>query len=315
MNKKTPENMEQDLDRQVVVNPLEAAEMSIEQNCNMLDGVINNLPTPKADLTDGQTLEEIKELAPETLVQEESEMKTQSQPLRRKFENVDIIAALSAVVEKNTQHYQTDFEYDKESFMKSAKNPTPENKHFLWLSRQNGTECFRESKVYSKESLENNAWTYYVGSEHPVIAFAVEVNALANNKVVGNLYELDYYWQVEHIKRHSQEPEAVMITFTDETEKLFTHEQYKYNYGLIRQQYGAIAERHFVLPDAPALQTAIEQNRKERNKQPARSFSVYIKKLDKQQKSSVVEKLNQAKQQVKYVADGKISPKKSEPER
>jgi hypothetical protein len=51
-----------------VYNPLAAAEMSAEQNYNMIDGVINN-EKPRADLTDGQTYEEIAELAPETLPQ------------------------------------------------------------------------------------------------------------------------------------------------------------------------------------------------------------------------------------------------------
>ena len=47
--------------------PTTAAEMSREQNYNMIDGLHNNEPAPRADLTDGQTLEEIKELAPEML--------------------------------------------------------------------------------------------------------------------------------------------------------------------------------------------------------------------------------------------------------
>ena len=42
-------------------------EKGAEQNYNMIDGVPNNEGTPKPDLTDGQTYEEIKELAPETL--------------------------------------------------------------------------------------------------------------------------------------------------------------------------------------------------------------------------------------------------------
>lgn len=48
-------------------NPLAAAEQSMEANGNMVDGIINNLPAPKADLTDGQSHAEIVELAPETL--------------------------------------------------------------------------------------------------------------------------------------------------------------------------------------------------------------------------------------------------------
>ena len=41
-------------------------------NYNMLDGRLNNEPPVKPDLTDGQTYEEIQELAPETLPEEKS---------------------------------------------------------------------------------------------------------------------------------------------------------------------------------------------------------------------------------------------------
>ena len=36
----------------------------------MIDGIVNNAPPARADLTDGQTFEELKELAPETLPSE-----------------------------------------------------------------------------------------------------------------------------------------------------------------------------------------------------------------------------------------------------
>ena len=50
-----------------IFNYLAAAEMSVEGNYNQIDGVINNEGPRRADLTDGQTHEEIAELAPETL--------------------------------------------------------------------------------------------------------------------------------------------------------------------------------------------------------------------------------------------------------
>ena len=39
-------------------------------NYNMLDGRLDNVPPERPDLTDGQTYEEIRELAPETLPEE-----------------------------------------------------------------------------------------------------------------------------------------------------------------------------------------------------------------------------------------------------
>lgn len=47
------------------------AEMSVEGNYNMVgDGLINNIAPRRDDLTDGQTWDEIRSLAPETLPEE-----------------------------------------------------------------------------------------------------------------------------------------------------------------------------------------------------------------------------------------------------
>ena len=60
----------------------------------------------------------------------------------RKYENVDIIASLGAVMELNTEHYKSDFRYDMEMFMEAAQHPTEENTHLLWLSRHHGGQHF-----------------------------------------------------------------------------------------------------------------------------------------------------------------------------
>lgn len=46
---------------------LKNAEDAVEGNYNMVDGILNNMPPPRDDLTDGQTYDEIRNLAPETL--------------------------------------------------------------------------------------------------------------------------------------------------------------------------------------------------------------------------------------------------------
>lgn len=63
-------------------NHLAAAEISKEQNYNMIDGLHNNEAPPKPDLTDGQTWEEIRELAPETLPDEKASVLEQIREAR-----------------------------------------------------------------------------------------------------------------------------------------------------------------------------------------------------------------------------------------
>ena len=61
-----------------------------------------------------------------------------------KFENVDVIASLQAVMKQNTTHYQSDFQYDADLFRAAAKSADSMEKTFLWLSRPDGTYCERE---------------------------------------------------------------------------------------------------------------------------------------------------------------------------
>ena len=53
----------------------------------------------------------------------------------QKFENVDILACLDAVMKQNTGFYQSDFEIDKEIIQKAAASSNREDKTLLWLSR------------------------------------------------------------------------------------------------------------------------------------------------------------------------------------
>ena len=66
----------------------------------------------------------------------------------QKFENVDVIASLEAIMKQNTAFYQSDFDIDKQILQKAAVSPIPEDKRLLWFSRPSGTCCFRERDVF-----------------------------------------------------------------------------------------------------------------------------------------------------------------------
>lgn len=68
----------------------------------------------------------------------------------QKFENMDVIAALEAIMHQNTAYYQSDFAYDIKMLREAARSDQPEDKLLLWLSRPSGTFCFRERMRCSK---------------------------------------------------------------------------------------------------------------------------------------------------------------------
>lgn len=63
-------------------NCLKNAEMSVEGNYNQIDGILGNAPARAADLTDGQTYDELRELAPGTLPEEKQSVLDRLEEMR-----------------------------------------------------------------------------------------------------------------------------------------------------------------------------------------------------------------------------------------
>ena len=108
-----------------------------------------------------------------------------------KFEDVDVIASLEAIMKQNTAFYQNDFDLDRNILQKAAASPTAEDRRLLWFSRPSGTSCFRERDVFLKGTRQHNTWRFYgEQTRDKVLAYAVELTGIVNGKIKGNLYEL-----------------------------------------------------------------------------------------------------------------------------
>ena len=119
----------------------------------------------------------------------------------QKFENMDVVAALEAIMHQNTAYYQSDFAYDIKMMREAARSDQPEDKLLLWLSRPSGTFCFRERDVLLKDTQAYNTWKFCGEQTHDrILAYAVELTCTANGAVQGNLYELDYQQLFQHIR-------------------------------------------------------------------------------------------------------------------
>ena len=118
-----------------------------------------------------------------------------------KFENVDVIATLGAIMRQNTEFYRSDFDIDKEIIEQAAVSDDDEDKYLLWMSRPAGTYCFRERETYIQGTRQHNTWKYYGEQTHDrILAYAVELNASRGGKVHGTIYALDYLPHFQHIK-------------------------------------------------------------------------------------------------------------------
>ena len=56
-----------------------------------------------------------------------------------KFSNVDILAALDAIMRQNTGFYQDQFQNDRQTITEAAASPAKDDKPPLWVSAPAGT--------------------------------------------------------------------------------------------------------------------------------------------------------------------------------
>ena len=194
----------------------------------------------------------------------------------RKYENVDIIASLGAVLELHTEHYKSDYQYDVKMFMEAAKHPTPENTNLLWLSRRCGTECFPERNVYLKGSYAHHSWTYYATTGDSVLAYAVEITGLQDGKVMGTLYELDYRQYAAKLVQTALPVHCVSVKFEDGTEGRYSFEEHNRKIYDLCSQHGAVKTRHWEPENEDALQRLLAAARQERKRHRPARFKVKI---------------------------------------
>lgn len=129
-----------------------------------------------------------------------------------KFVNVDILAAMEQIVNIHTEHYQSDFfEVDVPMLREASEKKERQDKTFLWLCRTMGTWLLKERNIFLKDTRESNTFRFYQEqTSEPIIALAVEIYGLIGNRVIGNLYPIDYESHYRHVLTKSINTSAIM---------------------------------------------------------------------------------------------------------
>lgn len=146
----------------------------------------------------------------------------------QKFENVDILKSLKAIMQTHTEHFQSDFDIDIKTLKQAAKSPNPEDKKYLWLCRPAGTWCLRERDTFIKDTREHNTFCFYAEqTRDKILTYAVELTGIEKGRITGNLYELDYQKHYEHVKNASVDHGVTKLIYengerTQEAEKRIT---------------------------------------------------------------------------------------------
>ena len=92
-----------------------------------------------------------------------------------KFENVDILDALSKIVDLHTKHYREDFDLDKELIPKLALSPDPEDKHLFSIP----TECAAIANGNDLRDL--GIWHQQAFGQESVTGFPAQIRNLTED--------------------------------------------------------------------------------------------------------------------------------------
>ena len=195
----------------------------------------------------------------------------------QKFENMDILACLDAVMKQNTGFYQSDFEIDKKIIHEAAASPDREDRLLLWLSRPSGTHCFRERDVFLKDTRPYNTWKFHgEQTRDRILAYAVELTGIENGKIKGNLYELDYPQHYERVKAKALPADTNALIY--EHGRVEQPAKQWFN-GNDHPQYGKF-ERFEVQPNDPeALRDILQEEQRSREQLSLGDFKAHIAAL------------------------------------
>ena len=195
----------------------------------------------------------------------------------QKFENMDVIAALEAIMHQNTAYYQSDFAYDIKMMREAARSDQPEDKLLLWLSRPSGTFCFRERDVLLKDTQAYNTWKFCGEQTHDrILAYAVELTGAANGTVQGNLYELDYQQHFQHIRDAALPVGANRLIYESGMREIGPKERFN---SRSDKYFGEFVRYEMQPRDPELLQAAIRQEQRSRESAQPGDFKEHLAAL------------------------------------
>ena len=215
----------------------------------------------------------------------------------QKFENVDILKSLKAIMQTHTEHYQSDFDIDAKILKQAAKSQTPEDKRYLWLCRPSGTWSLRERDVFIEGTREHNTFCFYAEqTRDKILAYAVEVTGMERGKVLGNLYELDYQKHYNHVKDASLPAGSTKLIY-EQGER--TQEPGKHISGDADPNLGKFERFEEQPKDPAALRGILWDEKYNRDHFDSGDIKAHIEKLSgKEKKPSLREQLARDKETV-----------------
>lgn len=193
------------------------------------------------------------------------------QSIQRK---IDVLALLSGVVQRNTEFYQSDFNYDIATLQNAARAQNTINRSFYWMSRHCGTWCLREREVFLRDTGAFSTWTSYEEDAASIQAYRVVITSRREGTVLGDVFPLNYAEHVRRVKENALPVRFVTVSFEDSNIVTMEHGAYCRDKDTLLARHGRMIEINY-FPESEAELTRIlmlehrfEQPKRGRVKEP-----------------------------------------------
>lgn len=193
-----------------------------------------------------------------------------------KFSTVNLLDVMGRVVEKHTQHYQSDFAIDTDTLRKATVAEMQQDKSFIWLCRTMGTWCLRERDVFLTDTRQHNTFCFYQEQvKEPVLVYTVEVKCAVDGNVIGNLYTMDYRKFYEHVKAICLRSVSVLMHY-ERGELVKPVEQFN---GWGDYELGELHSFQFFPKDEGVLRSLLREERRKREQFTEGDVTDYLANL------------------------------------
>lgn len=201
-----------------------------------------------------------------------------------KFSNVDILAALDAIMRQNTGFYQDQFQNDRQTITEAAASPAKDDKTLLWVSAPAGTCCETEKDLLIRENVEYGRFRVFAEGVRldgdKALCYAVKITGAEGGKITGDLYRLDYLEQLARLSDVALPAAYVTFTGKDGAAHRFPYKEYRENEQRIRRRFGPC--RSFAYEPKSKVTLArrlrLEQEGREREARPA-DLQAHVRQL------------------------------------
>lgn len=209
-------------------------------------------------------------------------------------------------MERNTKHYQSDFEIDAKSMRRIAQINHCEQTPLYWMSRPSGTWLLRERELFIRESSVFHIWQYYKDTRDTILAYTVEITGMEGDAIKGNLYTQDYRAMAEYIEKNAFPAATARVLFEGHLAPMtFTYEDYQANRLALQAKHGKEIKLWLEPADSAALDTLLQNVRRSRQNFVPGVFEDHLDKMIAAEKRSVTHFLKEAAANAPHLAPNK----------